>query len=290
MTKIIWKILSKTFTDTLNKAFWKFVFGSSIVSSLGLIKFFKNFLDTDYDTAITIFASIVISLYILRFTLILIKNISIELHNRYRESKYGDAIILLKNAFSEIHYYRTIAQKSDKDFIETLQLLCDNIQELFSKKNLCDCSVSIKVAVEGTIDANVSLKNLCRDSKHTDRDDHNYRNTNHTIIGNTAFQKVLNNVSRKGRSELAYINNSISTTTDYENTSKEVYSHGILPYDSEIVVPIIPSKRNNTGDIKIAGFLCIDCSKKNKFDSKYDIPLIEGVADGVYDMLMEKVG
>jgi hypothetical protein len=58
---------------------------------------------------------------------------------------------------------------------------------------------------------------------------------------------------------------------------------------SEIVVPVTPMiafKQNRKSEL--LGFLCVDCSKKNVFNKRYDIPLIQGVADGIYDLL-EKI-
>lgn len=58
-----------------------------------------------------------------------------------------------------------------------------------------------------------------------------------------------------------------------------------LPYKSEIVVPIIPSYAKQ---YDIIGFLCVDCEHSNKFDPIYDPALIEGVADGIYDILFNR--
>ena len=170
--------------------------------------------------------------------------------------------------------------------MKTMVHMCDSLQKLFYSKNACMCSVSIKVPIKGDLTENTSVMNLCRDSIHSlTRDSANYKAVNHTIIGNTAFRKALNNVLRNNPRGFYYLNNNISGTTDYDNTSREVYPDGKLPYESEIVVPIIPTERDSSRTFETLGFLCVDCVCKNKFDAKYDVPLLEGVADGIYDIL-----
>lgn len=37
------------------------------------------------------------------------------------------------------------------------------------------------------------------------------------------------------------------------------------------------------------GFICIDCNMKDKFDeTRYDIPMVEGIADGIYDIILKR--
>ena len=73
------------------------------------------------------------------------------------------------------------------------------------------------------------------------------------------------------------------------NSSIECYPDGILPYSSELVYPIVPIKGNETNQKDLKGFICIDCNKPNKFDeSRYDIPMVQGVADGIYDIFANR--
>lgn len=37
------------------------------------------------------------------------------------------------------------------------------------------------------------------------------------------------------------------------------------------------------------GFLCVDCEQGDRFDEKYDPVLLEGVVDGIYDILKSKL-
>jgi hypothetical protein len=160
--------------------------------------------------------------------------------------------------------------------------MCDTLRVIFERKTHAECSVSIKVPVKNKIQEDAVLKNLCRDSGHLNRDTTKYNETIHTIIGNTPFCYILNNVLKANKNGYHYVNNDIMSTSTYQNTSIDVYTDGILPYKSELVYPIIPM----VGEYNMLGFICIDCNCKNKFtDTKYDIPMIEGVADGLYNIL-----
>jgi len=138
------------------------------------------------------------------------------------------------------------------------------------------------------VDEKASMENLCRDPEfYKIRDTDSYKKTNHTIIGNTAFQKALNNVLKDNKIKY-YLNNSISKTKDYENTSKDSSKDGKLSYESELVYPIIPMINDDSKNILCKGFLCIDSDKENAFNDYYDVAIIEGVADGIYDLLSER--
>jgi hypothetical protein len=286
---ILYKILLQSIKENFSGKIWKYLIGSS-GSLFAVLYFGKNFLHTSAKISITIAFVFLFSLFIIRFILFLIKNSFKHLHKTYRESKYGEAIIFLRDAFSRFHWLRKKEDFSDEELISSLIYLCDNLRFLFSQKNMCECSVSIKVPVEGAVTADTSVKNLCRDTENKKiRDNANYEIINHTIIGNTAFRKVVNNVLRKNKKGFYYLNNNIPETKDYDNTSREAYHNGELPYKSEIVVPIIPLYVDQDQLYDLIGFLCIDCVSKEKFDEKYDPPLIEGVADGIYDILSIKI-
>ena len=281
-------ILYNTLKDTFSGIFWKFFLGS--IGSLFLILFFgKNYFHLSIIKSIIFGIIFLVFLFILRFSIFSLKNIFKYLHSIYKESKYGDAIILLKEGFSRIHSLRNKdTEITDEEFMNTLIYFCNKLQKLFSNKSFCDCSVSIKVPVQGRVTAETSVRNLCRDTEHEERDTDKYKNTNHTIIGNTAFIKVLNNVLRKNKNGNYYINNNIKSTKDYENTSREVYKNGELPYNSELVVPLLPSYLDNDEN-GLLGFLCVDCEQSDRFDEKYDPALLEGVVDGIYDIIKNKL-
>jgi hypothetical protein len=266
---------------------WKWFLGSD-GSLFAILLFGKNFLkENDVYTTVMIGVYILSSIFLLRLLLIFLMNLAKYLHYNYKESVYGDAIITLKDSFSKVHSLRRIETIEDKEFMETMIVFCNNLQIIFNKKTKRTCSVSIKVPSKGNMNASTVVNNLCRDSiASKTRDTDIYRDTKHTIIGNTAYQKIVNNLLTERKNNLFYLNNDINSSKDYENTSRSAYNGGILPYSSELVCPIIPQIWDKTGNnYDCLGFICIDCDSRNVFDDKYDVAIIAGVADGIYDLI-----
>lgn len=285
----ILKVLWKSIRDSLSRKTWNWIGGGSVTSLLSVFLIGKNFLDTTVLKSIIYSAVFLVILFLIRFFLFFGINSFKYLHSVYRDSKYGDAIIFLKEGYAKVHAYRKLEEKTDEAFKNVLTSLCDSVQKAFKGKNSCDCSVSIKVPIRGVLTGQASVMNLCRDREHSIRDSANYKAIDHTIIGNTAFIKVLNRVLRNNPEGFFYLNNNIQNTQDYDNTSKDLYDNGILPYNSEIVVPIIPIERDSSNTYEVLGFLCVDCTNKDKFEPKYDVPLIEGVVDGIYDIMKNRI-
>lgn len=276
--------------STVEWPFWKkFIFGG-VGSIAGTMLIGKNFFEFPIKYSVSIGVGCIVVIWIIRFLYVLV-SLSIEYwHNIYVDSIWGSAIVTLKNAYSEIHQLRQKEEFSDKEFVAVMLRFCDALKTIFDNKTKSNCCVSIKVTVsENDSLETLVLKNLCRDSHHQNRDTEQYKSIQHTIIGNTAYTKIVLKILKGNQKHLAYINNDIPNSNDYENTSKECYTDGILPYQSELVYPIVPIKGNEISRKRLKGFICIDCNKPNKFDEKrYDIPMIEGVADGIYDLFVRR--
>jgi hypothetical protein len=284
LKKVIWNSIKRSFKGKL----WGFLLGS-FPSLIAILLFCKTFLNTTIENSIIIGASVLGLILLIRMFAFLFRDISAYYAYRKHESKYGDAIIYLKDSFSKAHHYRKTPGHQDKEFMASLIEFCANLKKTFDGITKADCSVSIKVPIQSAdVDEKASMENLCRDPEfYKIRDTDSYKQTNHTIIGNTAFQKALNNVL-KANSKKYYLNNSISKTKDYENTSKDSIKDGKLSYESELVYPIIPMINDDPKNILCKGFLCVDCVKENAFNDHYDVAIIEGVADGIYDLLSER--
>jgi hypothetical protein len=266
------------------------------VPSLGglvlILMFGSNYFNLDIKTSILLGVISLITLWLFRFLYLLCEALIKYCHNTFIDSIWGDAIVELKNAYSEIHSLRKQEDISDTEFITVMVKLCDTLKKIFDKKTKANCCVSIKVPISsGDNLETLELYNLCRDSSHKSksRDTEVYKQIKHSIIGNTAYSIIVNKILRGNQKHLAYVNNNIAESSDYENTSKEAYQDGIFPYNSELVYPIVPIKGNETNHRALKGFICIDCNKSNKFDeNRYDIPLVQGVADGIYDIFTKR--
>ncbi len=279
------KVIIKTWKDTTTKKFWNF-FGGSISSLIAILLIGKNFFSLSLNSSIWWGLGSLLLLYIFRFILFFSQNAYKHWYYLYKESIYGDAIIFLKDAFSRIHWLRKVENITDEQFKTVMVFMCEKLKEIYDRKTKSVCSVSIKVPIEASVSANTEVKNLCRNNDALDRDTEKYRDSKHYIFGNTCYNSILTNITKNKRAKLFYINNDIEGSVDYENTSKDCYKDEKLPYKSELVVPILPLHNDEEKVYSILGFLCIDSNEKNVFDTKYDLAILQGVADGIYDIIL----
>lgn len=286
--KEIFKIIIKSFTEAFNWSWGKWIIsiGFSVLTGL-VIPIGKETFEWDTIPVLTISVGIIVILYLLRFILLFISKSIKFYHEVYKNSTYGEAIILLKNGFAKVHHYRKTPGFQKEDFMKAMILFCNNLKEIFEKTTMSECSVSIKVPItDYKVSEKSVLKNLTRDKDHQDRDTEQYKGIKHTIIGNSAFNNCLNKVITN-QQEKFYLNNDVNNSKNYLNTSKECHKNGILPYNSELVYPITPIITEGQSHFHCHGFICVDSKKKNAFDDKYSVAIIEGVADGIYDLISE---
>lgn len=282
--RVIGKAFIKAFQWNIGK--WVITVGIGILTSV-VIPIGKEIFEWNYVTALITAGSALVILYLIRFFLIAIKETIKYFHEVYKNSAYGDAIIYLKDSFAEAHYYRKTPGFQENEFIKSMIIFCNNLKIIFDKITHSDCSVSIKVPVtDSKVTEGSVLKNLTRDKEHKGRDTNQYNDIKHTIIGNSAFNNCLNKVISNQQSKF-YLNNDVNNSTNYLNTSIACYDDGKLPYNSEIVYPITPIKSLDNENFDCHGFICIDSDKKGVFDEKYSVAIIEGVADGIYDIILE---
>lgn len=284
----IWTLLAKSFGDSFKWKFWKWFLTGSLGTLVGALTLGEKVFHLEPKRSILFAVIFIVSLYIIRFILIFIKESLKYFHQVYVNSVYGDAIIILKDNFASTHYYRKSPGHNDDEFMKSMMLFCNGLKDIYDKILKSETSVSIKVPIRDmSVQEHTTLMNLTRDAKHVSRDTTIYRGIKHTIIGNTpfsyCFSKVVNNSKEK-----VYINNNVNKTENYNNTSRECYDNGILPYNSELVYPIVPIINQSKSNSICHGFICIDSIKQNAFKSKYDIAIIEGVADGIYDLISER--
>lgn len=275
--------------NTFGRNIRNFLFGS-FGSTIAFFTFGITILKATPLQSFVIGVVVLIILFALRFLYYLCKDLFRYIHNTYVDSIWGQAIIDLKDAYSIMHYLRKQDQITDDDFMRALITFCEVLKVIFDRKTKGDCCVSIKVPTGNFASLETwELCNLCRDVKHKSRDTKDYESTKHTVIGNTPYAIIVNKLlSNKRKSKPYYINNDIDGTKDYMNTSDQIYTDG-LPYKSELVYAIVPVKNDDEHHYDLAGFLCIDCNKKNVFDEKrYDVPMVEGIVDGIYDIIQRR--
>lgn len=239
------------------------------------------------------------------------KDEQIELLNSKKEKKkllqannfYGEAIIILKDAFSKFHFLRKKDKIEQKELITTLVFLCNSLKELFEKRFSYTYSVSIKVLVPEVDLENITtytqVTTLCRDlQSYTRRSQPNH--IKHNIFENTCYVEIFLNIGSVAKSH--YLNNDLPEDRYYKNTSFNIYGFlpesdltteerrkaWTLPYRSELVVPITPIETEGNRVKQFLGYLCVDCNEEDAFHSKYDTNMLKGVADGIYDIIQQK--
>lgn len=283
----IFKVINTSIVETFKSKFWSYFLGS-LPAAILILFGAHQLLGYEIPSSIIFGLSVLILLGFIRFIYRIIVNSFKHLHEVYLNSSYGNAIIQLKNAFAKAHYYRKKPEHQDKLFMDAMIYFCESLKNTFDEVTPGYCSVSIKVPLKHNVDESAEMKNLCRDPENgLIRDNKKYEETRHTIIGNTAFNKVLNSVANHSEKKY-YLNNSVSSTKDYESTSIESRPNGELGYESELVYPIIPIL-SDSDTPKVLGFLCVDCDSPNAFNENYDVAIVEGVADGIYDLMKERI-
>jgi hypothetical protein len=284
----IWIILTKSFEASFKWKLWKWLLTGSLGTLIGTMTLGEKIFHLEPRRSI-VFALISIAcLFLIRFILIFFKESLKYFHQVYVNSVYGDAIIILKENFATTHYYRKSLEQNDEEFIKYMILFCNGLKEIYDKILKSETCVSIKVPIRDMgVQEHTTLMNLTRDVKHNSRDTQQYKDIKHTIIGNTSFSYCFSEVINNSK-EKAYINNNVNKTENYNNTSRECYNNGILPYNSELVYPIVPILNESKNNSICHGFICIDSEKQNAFKSKYDVAILEGVADGIYDLISER--
>jgi len=194
----------------------------------------------------------------------------------------------VRDAFAAIHELRKQKDPDSQKLIDTLTFVCSKLKDVFDLKTKYSCSICIKVVKETSkVGVESHIITLCRDAKtgnqkiRTSVDKHN--DAQNVVFLNTRFLNFFQNVGQnKGK---YYLNNNIPVDTSYVSHTKEHHG-GKLPYNSEIVVPICPLNHAPHGEEPLLyGFLCVDSIGIDIFNDTYDVGLIQGVADGIFDII-----
>ncbi len=312
------------FKKALNDAVkWsaKWYFGS-FSTAVCTFFFFEKYLEFEFYRSLRYGVGVVILSFLIKLIITYIKliddlekkvqekNNQIDALNEKNKRKelitgyfyYGEVILNLKDTFSVFHQLRSkTGQLEDKEVVQALVVLCNNLKYVYEKRFSYKYSVCVKLLGPqidwDNITHHTPVSTICRD-------ENSYRSRSqpntviHNIFSNTCFVEIFNNIHNPDKS--FYINNDLPEDKYYKNSSFNVYGelpesadsieerrkHWTLPYKSEIVVPISPL--NSTLDDRLKefmGYLCVDCNEENAFHSKYDVGTLRGVADGVYDLV-----
>lgn len=287
-------IFSESFKQALQNKNWGWFITLSAVATY--LSYIQQQFDTIWWKTILIFIGAFLSVAILFYAWFFISN-AVKRWKEYRvESMWGETIKDLAQAYSEIHQLeRMVPNITEKNIAVSLQEFCNKVKKIFDRKTNSNCCVSIKVPVSNYSPSgeweSIQVKNVARDKKHIkERDTDEYKAANHDIIGNTAYSRIISLVVKESGKPHVYLNNDVDPEKDpnYATTSPAGDERKDVPYKSELVVPILPTKYASLKEVSFGGFLCIDSDKKDSFDAEhYDVPMTQGLADGLYVLMLK---
>ena len=282
-------IFGKSFQDTVKKKNWYWI--GSVPGVLTAASYLQSFVELEWWQNLLVLGCTFAVIFILFYGFYFLRNAYGWVHNVMVESIWGEIVKVLAEVYAKIHEIERKKTITEQDVAVVLSTFCNKVKQLFDKKTNSDCCVSIKLPISHYSDSgeweSIQVKNVSRDQKHiSERDTPNYKSANHNIVRNTAYSYVISMVLKESSKPKVFLENDVKSNKNYLTSSERP----IIPYDSELVVPIIPSCYDKLDDIYFGGFLCVDSDKKNAFDpNHYDIPMTIGLADGLYTIMLKLI-
>lgn len=123
----------------------------------------------------------------------------------------------------------------------------------------------------------------------------------HWIDSNTDFNFIYNNIENPNKEVSFFLERHLPNCIDYKNTRlgdtwkpkkywypiERIYRkrHWTLKYKSTLVVPIVPLLADEQTKASIRGFLCVDSPHEGQFNKTFDVAIMKGVSDGLYNQI-----
>jgi len=263
----------------------------SLASIIALSVFFKQ-LSTEGWIAVLFMGVLCVYFVVYNFWLL----------TRYRKkTKYADAYGEINIGFSHLHRLRRIDNLSINQILPELEKLCNSVSSAFNKIYGCRIGTCIKFIVN---DGDRPLcKTLVRDSHSNarSRKSGSQDTPKHWIDANSDFEFIYNSFVNNNVPSSYYLEQHLPNCHDYKNTRldsgwkpktfwgfPEKYArkwNWPLPYKSTLIVPIVPLLANDQSQEAIRGFLCVDSESEGVFNKYYDVDILKGVADGIYNQI-----
>ena len=263
----------------------------SLASIICLYAFFNNL---SAEGWIAVMFMGVISLYFVAYNFWLL--------TRYRKkTRYAGAYGPINIGFSRLHRLRRIDNPTIDQILPELETLCNEVSNAFSKIYGSKIGICIKFIVNDN--GRPRCKTLVRDSYSNaqNRKSGTQDTTRHWIDANSDFEFIYSNFDNDNIDTSYYIEKHLPICRDYKNTRLKVgwkpqtyfpipeyfarRWNWPLPYKSTLIVPIVPLIANDQTQEAIRGFLCADSSSEGIFNKYYDVDIMKGVADGIYNQI-----
>lgn len=264
----------------------------SIASIIALYAFFEG-LSSEGWIAVLFLGIICVYFIVYNFWLLSI----------YRtKSRYADAFAIINIGFSGLHKLRRKEDVTIDDILRELGIVCDNVSEVFGRIYNTNIGVSIKYIVSGNGNR-PKVETLVRDHKSmtADRPTGTSDTIEHWIDSNTDFNFIYNNIENPNKEVSFFLERHLPNCIDYKNTRlgdtwkpkkywypiERIYRkrHWTLKYKSTLVVPIVPLLADEQTKASIRGFLCVDSPHEGQFNKTFDVAIMKGVSDGLYNQI-----
>lgn len=217
-----------------------------------------------------------------------------------RKARYSESLGDLNRIFREIQATACNPEATVDHIKLSCKSIVDCLSSVFSLITGTRCAVCIK-GIEWDPNqpegANIRPKvfTLTRDAKSEEREER-AQNIDHWIDQNTDFEQL------HAETLPYFFSNYLPGIRGYKNTSFKIYKPPWdlnipifsdivrditwrLPYKSTIVMPI--SRRDTPPDgQRLVGYLCLDSRSRRAFNRRYDIDLLKGVSDCLYDLVL----
>ncbi len=222
----------------------------------------------------------------------------IYLISKYRKRiRYSEIFKDLNIGFAQLHKIDRQDSVEAKEIILRLIELCNSISDSFSRINGHKVSVCIKFLMFKN--KRPYAQTLVRDkSSSTERKSGSKDKSTHWISENSDFKFIYSNFEDDNIDTSYYYKTKLPIREGYNNTRLHNWppqktflnkynriKQWPLKYRSTLVVPIIPIEANEQDQEAIRGFLCIDSPKNIAFNSQYDVDILKGIADGLYNKI-----
>lgn len=233
-----------------------------------------------------------------------------------RKQTYGDLLKKLNDCFTNVHSlnklyvigseidrstpqgevkYQKFVQRYSDIFDFMHEQFCNVLQEHFNKVKRANCVVSIDFLKKHTNDVNVlpvtplicSYESAIKKKSGIES---NLKKTNH-VISNTGYTHLISDFHtiKNNTSDMSYIQDTIQRRWKQNvYLSTKCLRGGVL--QSEIIVPILPiefESSNPHTNPEMVGFIHVGASKRMRFNRHYDLDVLNGVADGIYDAIIK---
>lgn len=222
---------------------------------------------------------------------------------RYRRKvRYADIFKELNAGFAHLHKLFREDVERTVDVASTIQVAVDSISNAFSK--IYDHHISVCIKLIEFKNDRALVYTMTRDRLSlADRKTGKSDVGEHWIDGNSGFNFLYSNFENDNTETSFYHQTRLPVRRDYRNTRldknwppKKLFwplddyirnRNWPLKYKSVLMVPIVPLLADDQNQKALSGFLCLDSHRCICFNNIFDVDILKGLADGLYNSIQK---